>query len=105
MGLPGILQDVFGRDQETPDPALVFRSALDEGAHGDPGVDHDGPHREGRLPAATGDQVVSEWRRDCASGCNRRQATGRSWRTDNASRALDPERGYDDVGFRLVREL
>ena len=58
-----------------------------------------------RLPATGGGLVVSEWRRDCESGCNRRRATGPSWRTDNIARALDPSRGYDDVGFRLVREL
>ncbi|TWT17586.1 protein kinase [Luteimonas marina] len=58
-----------------------------------------------RLPAARGERVVSEWRTDCASDCRHRAATGASWRTDNASRSLDPARGYDDVGFRLVREL
>jgi len=58
-----------------------------------------------RLPAARGERVVSEWRTDCASDCSHRAATGASWRTRNDSRALDPARGYDDVGFRLVREL
>ena len=58
-----------------------------------------------RLPAAVGERVVSEWRADCASDCNRRAATGPSWRTQREARTLDPERGYDDVGFRLVREL
>jgi hypothetical protein len=43
--------------------------------------------------------------------CPRRAAVGVSWRDGSQSRSpqqasmLDPERGFDDVGFRLVREL
>ena len=44
----------------------------------------------------------AEWRSDCAAACKNRVAAGRSSRDDLASRALDPRRGYDDVGFRLV---
>ena len=58
-----------------------------------------------RLPAPAGERVVGEWREDCAADCNRRSATGVSWRSRNASRTLDPTRGYDDIGFRLVRDL
>ena len=58
-----------------------------------------------RLAAATGDRPVSEWRADCGDTCARRAATGPSWRTDSSARTLVPDRGYDDVGFRLVREL
>jgi tRNA A-37 threonylcarbamoyl transferase component Bud32 len=58
-----------------------------------------------RLPAAAGERPVSEWRADCGDNCARRAATGPSWRTERASRTLDPGRGYDDVGFRLVRDL
>jgi serine/threonine-protein kinase PpkA len=44
---------------------------------------------------------------DCGTGgCARRLTNGKGWRTTAASgRALDASRGYDDVGFRLVREL
>ena len=59
----------------------------------------------GRLPASAGARPVSEWRADCGDNCARRAATGPSWRTERASRTLDPGRGYDDVGFRLVRDL
>jgi serine/threonine-protein kinase PpkA len=43
--------------------------------------------------------------------CPRRAAAGMSWRDGRDAvplshlQMLDPERGYDDVGFRLVREL
>ncbi|MGJ4731070.1 SUMF1/EgtB/PvdO family nonheme iron enzyme, partial [Luteimonas sp. SDU101] len=58
-----------------------------------------------RLAAAQGERPVSEWRADCGDTCARRAATGPSWRTDSITRTLTPDRGYDDVGFRLVREL
>ena len=44
----------------------------------------------------------AEWRSDCAAACKDRVAAGRTRRDDLASRALDPRRGYDDVGFRLT---
>ena len=43
-------------------------------------------------------RAVAEWLRE-------RSAAGRSWRGADTTRTPDPERGYDDVGFRLVREL
>jgi len=68
-----------------------------------------------RLPTATeaqaaayasGGKQVSEWLGECSGGgCVRRMASGRSWRGAGGGRPLDAERGYDDVGFRLVREL
>jgi hypothetical protein len=69
-----------------------------------------------RLPTAAESQAISsqgagravaEWTADCGpSGCRQRVATGTSWRPRlPKSRALDPTRGYDDVGFRLVREM
>lgn len=69
-----------------------------------------------RLPTAaeaqavaktTSGKAVAEWVTDCgAGGCGRRMTNGKGWRTTAASgRALDAARGYDDVGFRLVREL
>jgi serine/threonine-protein kinase PpkA len=66
---------------------------------------------------------ASEWTLSCGESdnplvrglenerCPRRIAAGLSWRDgrDAASRSpaqsLEPERGYDDVGFRLVREM
>ncbi|MDR7191305.1 protein kinase domain-containing protein [Luteimonas terrae] len=44
----------------------------------------------------------AEWRSDCAAACKDRIAAGPSQRDALASRALDPRRGYDDVGFRLA---
>ena len=58
-----------------------------------------------RLPAPAGERAVAEWRDDCGAQCTRRAASGASWRSRQASRRLDPARGYDDVGFRLVRDL
>ena len=59
-----------------------------------------------RLPAPAGERAIAEWRDDCgAQQCARRAASGASWRSRQASRRLDPARGYDDVGFRLVRDL
>ncbi len=54
---------------------------------------------------------VREWLTDCDGGCQRRLTAGLGWR-DGAERA-DPVRtsgfdasvGFDDVGFRLVREI
>lgn len=56
------------------------------------------------MPGSGGARAVSEWRSDCAGDCSRRSAVGRSWRSDTTVRALDATRGYDDVGFRLVRD-
>lgn len=68
-----------------------------------------------RLPTASEAQAasrinngkaVAEWLNDCAGGsCARRMTAGRSWRGTGGGRPLEPQRGYDDVGFRLVREL
>jgi len=55
--------------------------------------------------AQAGSRAVSLWSRDCASGCTRRIASGKSWRSTTAQRPLLANRGYDDVGFRLVRDL
>jgi serine/threonine-protein kinase PpkA len=56
------------------------------------------------MPGSGGARAVSEWRSDCGSDCSKRSAIGRSWRSDNARRSLEAARGYDDVGFRLVRD-
>lgn len=72
-------------------------------------------HYRYRLPTATeaqaaarndGGKPVAEWLNDCAGGsCARRMTSGRSWRGAGGGRPLDVSRGYDDVGFRLVREM
>ncbi|HSM10547.1 MAG TPA: bifunctional serine/threonine-protein kinase/formylglycine-generating enzyme family protein [Lysobacter sp.] len=67
-----------------------------------------------RLPsAAESRQTAAEisgrklalWSRDCGRDCSERQALGTSWRSKQGQRALEANRGYDDVGFRLVRNL
>ncbi len=57
------------------------------------------------TPAHSGKRAVSLWSRDCASGCARRVVSGQSWRSKEPRRPLAANRGYDDVGFRLVRDL
>ncbi|MDH5823367.1 bifunctional serine/threonine-protein kinase/formylglycine-generating enzyme family protein [Luteimonas sp. RD2P54] len=66
-----------------------------------------------RLPTASeatglayqsGATPVAEWLLDCASDCSRRRIRGASWRDGGQARDGDASRGYDDVGFRLVRE-
>jgi len=54
---------------------------------------------------------LREWLSDCARGCQRRLVAGVGWR-DPAARAqpqgtneMDADSGFDDVGFRLVREV
>ena len=57
------------------------------------------------LPSTGGMKPVAEWLLECSNGCRERMTAGRSWREANGGRALDATRGYDDVGFRMVREL
>jgi formylglycine-generating enzyme required for sulfatase activity len=52
-----------------------------------------------------------EWLNDCAGSCRKHLVSGSGWR-DSAGRAeptrtagLDAAIGFDDVGFRLVREV
>ncbi|MCL1633119.1 bifunctional serine/threonine-protein kinase/formylglycine-generating enzyme family protein [Luteimonas sp. SX5] len=54
--------------------------------------------------AAGSGKAVSEWLSDCSQGCRKRIAQGSSWRGGAGARPLDPGRGYDDVGFRVVRD-
>lgn len=68
-----------------------------------------------RLPTAAEAQAasrndsgkpVAEWLSDCAGGsCARHMTSGRSWRGAGGGRPLETGRGYDDVSFRLVREM
>ncbi len=53
---------------------------------------------------------VREWSAPCGAGCTRQPAFGLSWRDAEEGRAdadatVDPAYGYDDIGFRLVREV
>lgn len=57
-----------------------------------------------QIAAASDAKPVAEWLADCEQGCRRRLAHGKSWRGAADSRPLDPSRGYDDVGFRIVRD-
>jgi hypothetical protein len=58
-----------------------------------------------QTPSQSGNRAVSLWSSDCSSGCARRLVSGSSWRSAASQRPLSANRGYDDVGFRLVREL
>ena len=77
--------------------------------------------QDGTVPAGSGPASplgivgvrgnAREWLSDCAGGCRQHLVSGLGWR-DNAGKA-DPTRssgfdasvGFDDVGFRLVREV
>lgn len=54
---------------------------------------------------------VAEWLADCAGDCSARRIAGASWRdAADAPEAADlreasADRGYDDIGFRLVLDL
>lgn len=69
--------------------------------------------RRYRLPTASeareralesGARPMAEWLLDCTDDCKHRVVRGPSWRREAAMRDGDAERGYDDVGFRLVLE-
>lgn len=57
-----------------------------------------------QTPVDIDGRAVSLWLRDCGQNCQQRQVAGGSWRSREAQRTLAAARGYDDVGFRLVRE-
>ncbi|MFC5568455.1 bifunctional serine/threonine-protein kinase/formylglycine-generating enzyme family protein [Lysobacter yangpyeongensis] len=57
------------------------------------------------TPAQAGNRALSLWSRDCSGGCARRIVSGKSWRSRTDQRPLLANRGYDDVGFRLIRDL
>ncbi|MFP7721959.1 bifunctional serine/threonine-protein kinase/formylglycine-generating enzyme family protein [Lysobacter sp. A3-1-A15] len=58
-----------------------------------------------QLASQVGSRPLSLWVRDCGTDCQQRQVLGGSWRDGKGQRALAASRGYDDVGFRLLREL
>ncbi len=53
------------------------------------------------------DANVSEWLFDCADACKKHSVGGRSWRNRDHTGvgAREGARGFDDLGFRLVRVL
>ncbi|GAB1596332.1 bifunctional serine/threonine-protein kinase/formylglycine-generating enzyme family protein [Lysobacter claricitrinus] len=57
-----------------------------------------------RSGADVGGRAISLWLRDCGGSCVERMVTAHSWRGRTAQEALTANRGYDDVGFRLIRE-
>lgn len=65
---------------------------------------------EAQPASCAGTRHVREWPASCGPGCERQPVLGFGWReagADRDSRAptVDPQHGYDDVGFRLVREV
>jgi serine/threonine-protein kinase PpkA len=56
------------------------------------------------LPGGGGAKPVSEWLGECGADCRQRLSAGQSWRGTSGTKPLDATRGYDDVGFRLVRD-
>jgi hypothetical protein len=57
-----------------------------------------------RTSADTRGRAISLWLRDCGTSCLQRVVTAGSWRGRKAAEPLVANRGYDDVGFRLLRE-
>ncbi|WP_133499680.1 bifunctional serine/threonine-protein kinase/formylglycine-generating enzyme family protein [Cognatilysobacter terrigena] len=57
-----------------------------------------------RASADVGGRSISLWLRDCGGSCLERMVTAHSWRGRTAQEPLTANRGYDDVGFRLMRE-
>ena len=54
------------------------------------------------------DGNVSEWLEECNFGCDHHEVAGRSWRdrgTDQIPTGRSTDRGFDDVGFRVVQVL
>ncbi|MGV8931347.1 MAG: protein kinase domain-containing protein [Luteimonas sp.] len=60
----------------------------------------------GFLPSRNSGKRIAEWNNDCSGDCSKRISSGVSWRlASGGARALDAERGYDDIGIRLVSDL
>jgi serine/threonine-protein kinase PpkA len=80
-----------------------------------------GSRCEGTAPARAGAIVglgirshagsAREWSADCRDGCERRRSLGSSWRDVADKRAkpgvdeVESSLAYDDIGFRLVRDV
>src|SRR5690606_38170283 len=100
-----------GFDQQDDEP-VVCVSLADAQAYSQGDSRHTG--HAYRLPAAADTRTLAPEisRRalslsllDCGADCQQRKPSCPSWRSDEGERLLDARRGYDDVGFRLVREL
>lgn len=57
-----------------------------------------------RAAPAAGSGAIASWSDACGETCAQRLAIG-DGAGEKAERRLQPERGYDDVGFRLARDL
>jgi hypothetical protein len=49
--------------------------------------------------------AVAEWLEGCGNSCRQRFTAGNSWQGARGAEARDADRGYPDVGFRVIREL
>ncbi|MGY1457408.1 MULTISPECIES: bifunctional serine/threonine-protein kinase/formylglycine-generating enzyme family protein [unclassified Luteimonas] len=59
-----------------------------------------------RLPGTGGERRLAEWNIDCSGSCEQRVSSGASWRDDTAApEPRESSRGFDDLGFRLVRDI
>ncbi|QOY61961.1 protein kinase [Lysobacter sp. H21R4] len=99
-----------GFDQDGSDPVLCV-SLADAQAYAEWLSQQTG--RSYRLPTAVESRSIAPqisgrevalWQLDCGEGCRERAVLGGSWRKQEARRMLDAGRGYDDVGFRLLRD-
>jgi serine/threonine-protein kinase PpkA len=113
------LSERSGLRLRLPTAAEWRRFAAPAAGHGD--CERQGRGCEGTRPVDALDAAryglrglhgnVAEWLGDCAGDCNERLVAGASWRDPAgreqaaAPRAVAGGRGYDDIGFRLVREL
>ncbi|MFT3898308.1 MAG: protein kinase [Thermomonas sp.] len=99
-----------GFEQSANDPVVCI-SYADAAAYAQWLQKQTGEHyrlpRGGELASAggSGGHRVSQWLDDCSGGCGMRVVAGKGWRGGGETRPLDATRGYDDVGFRLVRDL
>lgn len=60
---------------------------------------------EAKAAPVAARRPVASWSDACGQDCSQRVATGTGWRGGETDRPLEGDRGYDDVGIRLVREL
>jgi hypothetical protein len=52
-----------------------------------------------------GAPAVAEWLQGCGNSCRQRFTAGASWQGASGAEPRDADRGYPDVGFRVIREL
>jgi hypothetical protein len=97
--------------EQSPQQPVVCVSANDAEAYAHWLAQRSGQHyrlpsaAEARaMPASGGAKPIAQWLADCSDNCRKHVAHGASWRGQSGARPLDANRGYDDVGFRLVRD-